>query len=142
MTNYEKYNEFLMGKVKPNNSTFNKNKRKKPKFKINQKSNNIYKKKRKPNINPGDIVSILYIEENITITSIVRDNYIKVEPRFNDNPKSDRGTKAFQLVSQNYINDDEISTLSEVYNLIKYNNIGDIIPYKEGNIKIVNIQKQ
>ena len=24
MTNYEKYNEFLIGKVKPNNSTFNK----------------------------------------------------------------------------------------------------------------------
>ena len=153
MTDYSNYNEFLAGKARPNSYWLNKKKendalqptniKKRKNIHATKKVKNsmVFTKINNPKIKPNDIISLLYINENITRTYVIKNNYLNKEPRFNDNPKSNRGTKEFQLVPQNYINDNEISTLSDIYQLIKYKDIGYIFSYNGELIKIKNIIK-
>ena len=48
----------------------------------------VFTKINNPKIKPKAIISLLYINENITRTYVIKDNYLNKEPRFNDNPKS------------------------------------------------------
>ncbi len=154
MTDYNNYNEFLNGSIfrpsKKKNEpvvqavkTKQQNQEKKW-FKVakTNSNNNIVKTNYKPTIDVGDIVELLYIDTGEKIKVVVFDNYLKKEVRFNDNPKTNRGTKAFVLVPDKITKDNSMSILSEVYNLIKYKKSGDIIEYNGKRIKVLSIKKR
>ena len=155
MTDFSNYNEFLKGSIfrpsqKKEKNIDNIDKPKK-KIKENKWINRSTKGKNnslqthftfKPTIDVGDIVELLYIDTNEKVKVEVFDNYLKQEVRFNDNPKSNRGTKAYILVPDQITKENSISILSEVYSLIKCKKIGDIIEYKGEKIKITSIKKR
>lgn len=155
MTDYSNYNEFLKGSIfrpsKKKEETVDKIDKPKQITKENKWFKAGLKKKDnrntqhfvfKPTIDVGDIVELLYLETKEKVCVEVLDNYLKKEVRFNDNPKSNRGTKAYVLIPDQITRDNSISVLSDVYNLIKYKNVGDIITYNENKIKIISIKKR
>ena len=154
MTDFNQYSEFLKGSIfrpsKKENDLNNKGSNLKNKTLDNKKSWHKAKKETnhlritsafKPTIDIGDVVELLYIKSGERIKVKIFDNYMRKEVRFNDSPKSNRGTKAFISVPDKITEEDSLSVLTELYNLIKYKKTGDIIEYKEEKIQILSIKK-
>lgn len=154
MTDYNQFNEFLKGSIfrpsKKEETQNNIHSNKKNKPIDNKKSWHKAKKESahsnftstfKPTIDIGDVVELLYIKSGERIKVKIFDNYMRKEVRFNDSPKSNRGTKAFVSVPDKITEEDSLSVLTELYNLIKYKRTGAIIEYKDEKIQILNIKK-
>lgn len=133
MTDYSKWNEFIKFSNKPKEINDRKSKSIAKTF---QNIESHY------NIKPGDMINLLYMDSNEEVVVIVEDNHYNYEPRFSDNPKSNITKATYTKIPARAVKTDSLSTLTELYNLLKDKKEGDIVTLNNKRIKILEILKK
>ena len=134
MTDYSRYNPFIKKNCKEtnySNRTYNQ------KYKNNHDNYRV-----KNNINPGDVVTIKYINSNEIHTYKIVEQFIEYVPKGSSNPKGDIRKREYRANPTLTIKENEMSSLSELYKSIKNSKENDIITFNEEQIKIINIKRK
>ena len=132
MTDYSHYSSFV--KFKNSNDKTNN-------YKANTKKNTQKIFVKKETIVPGDRVTLLFLNSNEIETYRIVHNYMQYKPKASNNPKGDIRKKEYIAVPTNFVQEDEISNLSELYKLLKYKEKNTIIEFNNQKIKILEIVK-
>ena len=137
MTDYSRYNSFIKKNSRP--------------YSYRNVSDHKFQKKEKwikktftgrETIVPGDKIKLLFDDsEEIEIYTIV-ENYMETKPIGSNNPKGDIRKHEYKEVPSKTIDTNELSTMSDMYDLIKNKRKNDIVHYKGQSIKIIDIIKK
>lgn len=79
-------------------------------------------------------------EETELYTVVV--NYMETKPKGSNNPKGDIRKQEYREVPSKTLETNELSTMSDMYDLIKYKRKNDIVHYKAQSIVIIDIIKK
>lgn len=137
MTDYSRYNSFINKNSKPYSYRHIDNQRNNHKSKWIKKTYTG-----KETILPGDTVKLLFEDTNKIESYTIVDNYMDTKPKGSNNPKGDIRKQEYIEVPSKIIHTNELSTLSRMYELIKYKHKNDIIKCNNQNVTIIDILKK